>query len=253
MTPLGRALLSQGASYSYKITAKAGYRIQDVLVDGASVGAVSNYYFNNISANHTITATFTPIYNTIFASVDNCGNIYPSGTTILTSDDNQVAYTIAACDSRYSKLDVLVDGVSVGAVPNYTFSNVIGDHTITASFALSPNTVKLTASKNVALNNDSDSVNLTATVSPAVPNGSVVSFTAPPGTTISNVTTTSGSVATAVARSITHGNVPITASYLTTGKESAIVKFMPQPASARVRISLKKAVNAVQTSYFQTR
>ena len=32
--------------------------------------------------------------------------------------------------------DVLVDGISVGAVTSHTFTNVTGNHTIAASFAI---------------------------------------------------------------------------------------------------------------------
>ncbi len=32
--------------------------IEDVLVDGSSVGAVSSYTFNNVTSNHTISASF---------------------------------------------------------------------------------------------------------------------------------------------------------------------------------------------------
>jgi hypothetical protein len=47
-----------GASQTYTITPAAGYHIADVLVDGTSVGAVTSYPFTNITANHTISATF---------------------------------------------------------------------------------------------------------------------------------------------------------------------------------------------------
>jgi hypothetical protein len=37
------------------------YSIYDVLVDGTSVGAVPTYQFTDVTANHTITASFTAI------------------------------------------------------------------------------------------------------------------------------------------------------------------------------------------------
>ena len=36
----------------------SGYKIKDVKVDGVSVGAVSSYTFNNVTSDHTISATF---------------------------------------------------------------------------------------------------------------------------------------------------------------------------------------------------
>ncbi|MBT0654451.1 hypothetical protein KI810_15470 [Geobacter luticola] len=242
--PVGTTTVTSGASQSYIIKVNAGYTIQSVLVDGVSVGAVSNYTFSNITANHTISASFSTSVPppastfTIVASAGTGGSISPAGTTTLTSGASQT-YTITAA-TGYVIQSVLVDGVSVGAVPTYTFSNVTAFHTIAASFTPNPYTVTLTASKNIALNNNSDSVNLTATVSPAVPNGTVVTFTAPSGTTISTVTPTSGNVATAVARSTTHASVTFTAS-VAGANGSTIVKFIPQPASADVFIALDSA------------
>lgn len=50
------------------ISPSAGYTIQDVQVDGASVGAVSEYTFSTVNANHSISASFvagtTPVPTT---------------------------------------------------------------------------------------------------------------------------------------------------------------------------------------------
>ena len=48
-------------------------------------------------------------------------------------------------DASYHVADVLVDGVSVGAVTSYTFTNVTADHTIEASFAINTYTITATA------------------------------------------------------------------------------------------------------------
>lgn len=48
-----------GNSASFTIIPNKGYTIADVVVDGKSVGAVSNYVFTNVQTNHTISATFT--------------------------------------------------------------------------------------------------------------------------------------------------------------------------------------------------
>jgi len=49
------------------ITANAGYFIQDVLVDGSSIGAVSSYTFPAVTANHTIHANFSLVGGVIAA------------------------------------------------------------------------------------------------------------------------------------------------------------------------------------------
>lgn len=50
--------VAKGSDKTFTITANEGYRIADVLVDGRSVGAVSSYTFENVTAKHTIEARF---------------------------------------------------------------------------------------------------------------------------------------------------------------------------------------------------
>lgn len=50
-----------GASQTFTITPDPGYEIADVLVDGKSIGAVSSYTFNNVTTDHTISATFKKV------------------------------------------------------------------------------------------------------------------------------------------------------------------------------------------------
>jgi hypothetical protein len=59
ISPTGTSSVSYGGTKVFTITPKTGYRIAGVAVDGKSVGAVTQYTFSNITANHTITATFT--------------------------------------------------------------------------------------------------------------------------------------------------------------------------------------------------
>jgi hypothetical protein len=58
ISPSGSSSVNHGGSQTFTITPKTFYRIANVIVDGQSVGAVTNYTFNNVTANHTITAAF---------------------------------------------------------------------------------------------------------------------------------------------------------------------------------------------------
>ncbi len=69
----------------------------------------------------------------IQASAGVGGSISPSGDMVLSSGAAQ-PFTIAAY-AGYHILDVQVDGSSIGAVDNYTLTNVTSYHTIAASFA----------------------------------------------------------------------------------------------------------------------
>ena len=58
ITPSGAVSVPKGDDQTFTITPDDGYHIQDVLVDGKSVGAVKEYTFENVSAAHTISVTF---------------------------------------------------------------------------------------------------------------------------------------------------------------------------------------------------
>ena len=72
---------------------------------------------------------------TITASSGANGSISPSGAVSVPAGDNR-SFTISP-NANCIILQVLVDGVSMGAVSSYTFANVNSNHTIQASFALS--------------------------------------------------------------------------------------------------------------------
>ena len=57
----GSIAANPNSSQTFTIMPNAGYKIKDVQVDGTSVGAVSTYTFDNVTADHTIEATFEQI------------------------------------------------------------------------------------------------------------------------------------------------------------------------------------------------
>ncbi len=68
ISPAGTTLVASNGSQTYSITPNCGFAVADVLVDGVSQGAITAYTFDNVSANHTITATFIGSVPTITAS-----------------------------------------------------------------------------------------------------------------------------------------------------------------------------------------
>jgi hypothetical protein len=125
--------VTSGANQSFTIAPSTGYMVQGVTVDGASVGALTSYTFSNVTANHTISATFAAATYTIAASAGTGGSISPNGSVAVTSGSSQ-SFSITPA-SGYYLAGVTVDGASVGAVSSYTFSSVAANHTIAASFA----------------------------------------------------------------------------------------------------------------------
>lgn len=143
IAPLGAILVADGADTTFTITADSCYTIADVLVDGVSVGAVTTYTFTNVITDHTIAASFTATTYTITASAGSGGSIAPTGV-VLVNCGADTTFTITP-DACYQVADVLVDGVSVGAVTTYTFTDVTANHTISVSFALGSSIITATA------------------------------------------------------------------------------------------------------------
>ncbi|MBF0559877.1 MAG: choice-of-anchor D domain-containing protein, partial [Nitrospirae bacterium] len=268
ITPSGATTVNSGGSQTYTITPNSNYHIADVQVDGTSVGAVSSYTFSNVTANHTISATFaintyavtpsagtggsispsasqTVSYNgtvsftvtpnagysigsvtgcggtlsgntyttgpitsactvtasftittyTITATAGSNGSITPSGAATVNSGGSQT-YTITP-NTGYQISDVQVDGLSVGVVSTYTFSNVTANHTIAATFANNTYTVTPLADTNGTISPSApQAVNYGNTASFMVtPNsGYVISSVSGCGGTLVNNTYTTGAI-----------------------------------------------------------
>ena len=83
------------------------------------------------------------VSHTISASISGNGSISPTGTVTVANGADQT-FTITP-NSDSDTVDVLVDGVSKGAVSSYTFSQVAQNHTISASFAYKTHTISASA------------------------------------------------------------------------------------------------------------
>lgn len=100
VTPAGVTTVNYGATPLYKILPATGYHVADVVVNGASVGAVTNYTFPAVTANQTINATFaidTPVYRPGFVA-----NYYRDetwSTLAGTRTDNEIRYANAEANT----------------------------------------------------------------------------------------------------------------------------------------------------------
>ena len=143
ISPSGSVNVAHGGSQTFTITPDTGYTIAGVTVDGVSVGAVSSYTFSNVTANHTISATFSLKTYTISASAGTGGAISPSGNILVNHGGNQT-FTITP-GAGYRIATVTVDGVPVGATGSHTFTNVMANHSISATFSVNTFTINASA------------------------------------------------------------------------------------------------------------
>ncbi len=135
ITPSGAFSLKAGASQSFSIAANSGFYVKHVLVDGASVGAVTSYTFEKVNASHSIEAFFedaSVATYTITASAGTGGGISPSGKITVTQGSRE-RFTFVP-ENDYVLKHVLIDGISVGAVNEYVFERISASHTIEAIF-----------------------------------------------------------------------------------------------------------------------
>jgi hypothetical protein len=119
----------------------------------------------NDGSGHTGESNLFDVNSAIAASAGSHGSITPFGAVIVSYGADQT-FTITP-DEHYHVADVLVDGVSVGAVTSYAFYNVTGDNTISASFAIDTFTVTVASAHGSptvsALVNAGDSFNASVT------------------------------------------------------------------------------------------
>ena len=132
ISPTGETVVTAGGSQAFTIVPDSCYRVSDVLVDGVSIGSTDTHTFTNVTADHTIHATFAIDTHTITATAGANGSITPSATSTVNCGSSQ-EYTIAPADG-YQVADVLVDGKSIGVPDKYTFEALASDHEIVATF-----------------------------------------------------------------------------------------------------------------------
>jgi len=78
ISPSGDVVVNCGANQTFTIAAATGYQIGAVSVDGNPVGAVTSHTFTNVTADHTIRATFTPIDYTLTVNITGNGTVAKS-------------------------------------------------------------------------------------------------------------------------------------------------------------------------------
>jgi hypothetical protein len=87
ITPEGESTVSYGGNLTYSFTPNFGYRINDVKVNGTSVGAVTSYTMSNVTANQTISVEFEAVVSlTLSVSSMSFPNEGGSKTFTITSN-----------------------------------------------------------------------------------------------------------------------------------------------------------------------
>ena len=75
IAPTGAVSVPLAGSQTFTITPNSGFHVLDVLVDASSVGAVTSFPFTNVTANHTIAASFAGDARTLTLNVVGGGTV----------------------------------------------------------------------------------------------------------------------------------------------------------------------------------
>ena len=87
--------MPEGGSQTYTITPATGYHVATLIVDGASVSPATSYTFTNVTAAHTISATFDLNTYTLTYTAGTGGTI--TGTTPQTVDHGADSSEVSPC------------------------------------------------------------------------------------------------------------------------------------------------------------
>lgn len=129
----GSGLYAPGLTCILTATANDGYRFVNWTENGVIQWLTDQYVFV-VDRDRTIEANFEalPTY-TISAMSGAYGNIMPQGDVIVVKGTDQTFNMIPDLGGAIVK--VLVDGIDIGPIESYTFTNVNRDHTIYVSFS----------------------------------------------------------------------------------------------------------------------
>jgi sialate O-acetylesterase len=128
LTPSGTVQVLQGDSKAFAIAAN-GENQASVAIDGTILGQRFGISFNDVRADHSISAAFSGM---IKATSGYGGTISPDGAVLVPYGSNQT-FAIAPI-LGYAIASVKVDGVNVMVAGDYTFTNVTTSHVIAATF-----------------------------------------------------------------------------------------------------------------------
>jgi hypothetical protein len=105
------------------------YKIQNVLVDGSSVGAVSSYTFTNVQANHTISVTFVMML--LYAGLNNTNQVttvnlstFLQGSTLTLADSETTPIPMVAPGDGYLYVGCRTSPGKISKISLSTFTEV---------------------------------------------------------------------------------------------------------------------------------
>jgi sialate O-acetylesterase len=133
INPAGIRFVLPRSTSSYTFSPNPGFFIQEIKVDGVSMGSPSTYTVDPVYADHAIQASFgttAPSY-TIRVPSSGGGTVLPSGDVSLVQGETR---TFQIIPEPGCQVMLKIDGCPIGPRRSYTFSDIRNNHTLVASF-----------------------------------------------------------------------------------------------------------------------
>ena len=139
-TLTGQGNYESGKKVTVKATAQKDYEFTGWMLDGKIISTNPEYTIDKIGRDYSLIATFAKksvkTYEIASSVASDGGIITPEGK-LKVNEGISVTYKIAP-KTGYKISAVAVDGVQIGAVDSYTFTNVKANHSIAAAFEKKP-------------------------------------------------------------------------------------------------------------------
>lgn len=137
-TVSGQGTYDRGSDIKIKAVPISGYRFVSWSENGNIISNDAEYTVNGISRDMFLVATFDKAKTySITAQVSSPnGKIVPEGKSVV-SEGSEISYVVIPQEG-YAVNTLYIDGKAMGAISSYSFSDVKGDHTISADFVANP-------------------------------------------------------------------------------------------------------------------
>lgn len=134
IVPSGEVKVKPGSSLKITVLLNPGFEIEDFIVNGKSVGKVTEYTIEDIRSPISVSISVVKKVDgyTISASAGAGGRISPSGD-VKVEKGKDATFTFTP-NSGYSIDSIIVDGKKIDNTNSYTFASVSSNHTISVSF-----------------------------------------------------------------------------------------------------------------------
>jgi hypothetical protein len=135
INPSGQVKVDSGKDQHFGIVPDYGYKVSGIMLDYLPVTITStDFSLYNVTRNHILSVSFTKIRTfTITAGSGKNGSISPLGDTLVT-EGSELHYVITPSPG-YRVSGVFIDTVPIGPISEFTFNNISGNHSISATFS----------------------------------------------------------------------------------------------------------------------